>query len=143
MKHEGKSSAHLKHSVCVTSVQQITSLHDVIFAPFNWRRIYAVFWDVSLMCSYHTHADLWNRITLAFKNMYVIISCLFSNRYYDIFLHFYISNGFNSFMFPSQYKQHRNNLVVHSIRTHIEIIAKVQKIAIIFIYIQNYFLWCS
>ena len=52
-------------------------------------------------------------------------------------LHFYISNDFNSFMFPSQYKQHRNNLVVHS--THIEIIAKLQKIAIIFIYVQNDF----
>ena len=41
-------------------------------------------------------------------------------------LHFYISNGFNSFMFPSQYKQHRNNLVVHS--THIEIIANCRKL---------------
>ena len=48
---------------------------------------------------------------------------------------------FNSFMFPSQYKQHRNNIVVHS--THIEIIAKLQKIAFIFIYVQNDFLWCS
>ena len=42
MKHGGQSSAH-KHSGCVTSMQQITSLHDVIFAPFNWRHIYAVF----------------------------------------------------------------------------------------------------
>ena len=32
---------------------------------------------------------------------------------------------FNSFMFPSQYKQHRNSIVVYS--THIEIIAKLQK----------------
>ena len=40
---------------------------------------------------------------------------------------------FNS-MFPSQYKQHSNNLVVRN--TYIEVIAKLQKIVIIFIYVQ-------
>ena len=29
---------------------------------------------------------------------------------------FYIANGFNSFTFPSQYKQHRNKLVVHTVK---------------------------
>ena len=36
---------------------------------------------------------------------------------------------FNSFIFLSQYKEHRNILVVHTCSTYIEIIAKLQKIA--------------
>ena len=50
----------------LTSLREITSSTDVTFAPFHWRRIYAAFWCISMACSYHTHANLKNKITLAF-----------------------------------------------------------------------------
>ena len=131
-------------------LRDVTATNNVI----TWRHIrafpltsyYAVFWDALMLCSYHTHADLKNKITLAFKNMWSIISCLFKT---DIMTYFHVCSFallyfqwiLTVLMFPSQYKQHRNNIVVHS--THIEIIAKLQRIAFISIYVQNDFLWCS